>query len=82
MKQLFNFFSVTNIRQKSCRIFVPGKIYNSLEGLTWILSEVSSTVSNMRYPSPFWVKVNGSQVAIVCVVIITRKEIHYLMQLE
>ena len=30
MKQFFNFFSVTNIRQKSCRVSVPLKIYNSL----------------------------------------------------
>ena len=30
MKQLFNFFSVTNIRQKSCRVSVPATIYNSL----------------------------------------------------
>ena len=30
MKQLFIFFIVTNIQQKSCRVFIPGKIYNSL----------------------------------------------------
>ena len=30
MKQLFNFFSVTNIQQKSCRVSVPVMIYNSL----------------------------------------------------
>ena len=28
MKQLFNFFSVTNIRQKSWRVSIPVKIYN------------------------------------------------------
>ena len=30
MKQLFNFFGVTNTRQKCCRVSVPVKIYNSL----------------------------------------------------
>ena len=34
MKQLFKFFSVTDIRHKSCRVFVPGKIYNSLAYLS------------------------------------------------
>ena len=30
IKELFKFFSVTNIRGKSCRVSIPVKIYNSL----------------------------------------------------
>ena len=47
--------------------------FSGTSSLTWIFSKVASTVGNMSYPSPFCMKVNGSQVAIVCVVIITRK---------
>ena len=38
IKQLFKYFKITNIREKSCRVSVPVKEYNSL--ITCISSDV------------------------------------------
>ena len=46
-KQLLNFFAITNIREKICRVSVPVHIYNSL---IWTIVDYTGTKARKFFP--------------------------------